>query len=217
MNKRFLYTVLGTAAATAGYLGFVRPRLLRLGATDEEVRRPMLGDELVANPTYVSTRAVTCETHPETVWPWIVQMGEQRGGFYSYEVLDRLVDMKLHGAHRILPRYQDLDVGDELDLEGNIVVRAIEPEEAVVLGPGGHPSDFDVAWTIGVYPTPEGHTRLVSRVRAWFDTTSPRALAMLALADPVQLLLEQKFLQEIKTHAEGRSEKWPPEASLSVH
>lgn len=217
MNNKLLYSLIGTAAATAGYLRFVRPRLQRLGATDDEVHRPMLGDHLVDAPTYVTTRAVTIDTTPETVWPWIVQMGQDRGGFYSFEWLDRLVDMKLHGAHRILPRYQNLDVGDELDRQGRLVVRAIEPEEALVVGPGHHPDDLDFAWTIALYPDVGATTRLVSRLRAWFDVTSPRALAMLAAADPVQLMFEQKFLREIKIHAEGHSEKWPPEASLTLH
>ncbi len=63
-------------------------------------------------------------------------MGEQRGGFYSYDFIDRLLGMKVHSSHRILPHFQHLEEGDALDRQGNMVVRLIDPEQALVLGPG---------------------------------------------------------------------------------
>lgn len=213
MNKKIWFTALGTAATAVAYLKLLRPRLVNWGATPREAHRPMLGDDLVDNPTYTTTRAITIDTSPNNVWPWLVQMGEDRGGFYSYDFIDRLLGMKVHSAHRILPRYQDIDVGQRLDREGNMIVRAIEPDQALVLGPGNRMDDMDAAWALALYPHGEGRTRLISRTRAWFDLKSPRAVMLLTLLDPGHFVMEQKFLREIKAHAEGRSEKWPAESA----
>ena len=217
MNNKLWISALTTVGAAAGYLAFVRPRLMNLGATDEEIRRRMLGDQLIDAPTYVTTRAITIDTSADNIWPWLAQMGEHRGGLYSWEFLDRLLGRKFHSPHRILPRYQNLDVGDELDRDGHIVVHAIEPGEAVVLGPANNFEDIDARWTLQLVETSETTTRLVSRVCAKFDLTSPRALLFLAVADPLQLLFERKFLREIKEHAEGHAKQWPPETPITIH
>ena len=216
-RRRWWWPMLGAAAASAGYVKFVRPRLQRWGATDDEFQRPMLGDGLVHDPTVVTTRAIGIDTAPGDVWPWIVQMGEDRGGFYSYDVIDRLLGMKVHSAHRILPRYQELDVGQPLDRDGQMVVRGIEPGQAIVVGSSSDIPDIDATWTIAVYPDDRQQTRLVSRTRARFDFSSPRALLWFFLLDPGQFAMERKFLHEVKTHAEGRSEKWPYEGAPTLH
>ncbi len=216
-RRRWWWPVVGAAAVSAGYVKFLRPRLQRWGATDDEVQRPMLGDGLVHNPTYVTTRAIGIDTAPGDVWPWIVQMGEERGGFYSYDVIDRLLGMNVHSAQRILPRYQELDVGQPLARNGQMIVRGIEAGQAIVIGPSTDITDVDATWTIAIYPDGRQQTRLVSRTRARFDFSSPRALLWFLLLDPGQFVMEQKFLREIKTRAEGRSEKWPYEGAPTLH
>ena len=72
------------------YLRFIRPWQLRWGATDEEVARAMPGDDVVKHPTFDATRAVTIQARPEEIWPWLVQMGVKRAGWYSYDWLDNL-------------------------------------------------------------------------------------------------------------------------------
>ena len=97
-------------AATAAYLLYIRPWQLRWGATDEELERPMPGDEIVARSTFNATRAVTIEARPEEIWPYIVQIGMTRAGWYSYDLLDNL---GRPSARRILPQFQNLmKVGD---------------------------------------------------------------------------------------------------------
>src|SRR3712207_8025462 len=89
MDKRFTLRIL--AATTTGvailgvYMFCIRPWQLRWGATDEEVEHPMPGDEIVKDPTFNATRAVTIRARPEEIWPWIVQIGMTRAGWYSYE------------------------------------------------------------------------------------------------------------------------------------
>jgi hypothetical protein len=82
--------VIAGMVVLAIYLFVIRPWHLRWGATDAEVERAMPGDDEIKNPTHVTTRAVTIRTRPDEIWPWLVQMGYQRGGMYSYDWIDRV-------------------------------------------------------------------------------------------------------------------------------
>src|SRR5688500_18773128 len=73
----------------------IRPWHLRWGTTDEEIVRPMPLDDRVVAPTYVTHRAVTIQAAPEAVWPWLVQIGEGRAAFYSYDLIERVMGMKV--------------------------------------------------------------------------------------------------------------------------
>jgi len=75
---------------TAAYLLYVRPWQLRWGAFDEKIERPMPGDEIVKRPTFDATRAITIRARPQEIWPWIMQVGMTRAGWYSYDLLDNL-------------------------------------------------------------------------------------------------------------------------------
>ena len=93
--------VIGTAVA--GYILLVRRWQLRWGATDEECDTALPGDDLIANPDLVATRAITVPAAAEQVWPWIAQLGQGRGGFYSYDALENLVGCNIHSADQIGP------------------------------------------------------------------------------------------------------------------
>jgi hypothetical protein len=206
-----------TAATAAGYLyaRFLRPRMLRWGATDEEIARPMLGDDQIDRPLVVTNRAVAVEAPPQNVWPWLVQMGElPRGGFYSYEWVERLMGMTVENSGRIMPEYQELRPGDSLDRAGNMTVRAIDPGRTLVLGP---PPGLwlDSTWAMAVYPAGEGRTRLVSRVRAQVKRWTPTALPMMVALDPGQFVMERKFLLEIKKRAEALARERPQESATA--
>ncbi len=99
----------GALAFGALYVLVVRPRAARWGATDEEATRRMPGDGVVPGRAYVATRAITIDALPEDVWPWIVQMGSGRGGWYA---LDRLDNGGVPSADQVIPQLQDLQVGD---------------------------------------------------------------------------------------------------------
>jgi hypothetical protein len=115
------------------YLQVIRPWQLRWGATDDEVRRPMPGDELVTRPTFNATRAVTVQAPPSLIWPWIVQIGFGKAGWYSYDLLD---NFGRPSAKRIIPELQHLQPGDVVPFyqgigapEGvGLKVKALEPE-----------------------------------------------------------------------------------------
>jgi hypothetical protein len=94
------------------YLLIVRPWHMNWGATDEEVRKRLPGDELVPHPTFESTRAITVHAPAKEVWRWLAQLGQDRGGFYSYDRLENLAGANIYNAARIVPEMQHLKVGD---------------------------------------------------------------------------------------------------------
>lgn len=197
------HVVIGSLGAAAGYALAVRPRHLRWGATDAEVRRAMPRDQDVPHPTYVTNRAVTIAAPPEQVWPWLAQMGEwPRGGYYSYVWIERLMGMQVANADAVLPALQRVEEGDVLDRMGYMTVKAVEPGRYLVLGPPDAAADVDSTWALALYPRVDGTTRLVSRVRARLPR-GPRGLLWWALLDPGQFVMERKMLLGIKRRAEA--------------
>ena len=97
-----------------GYATLIRPRILRWGATDEEAAERLPGDEVVAQPRYQTTHAVTIHARRSEVWPWLVQLGQGRGGLYSYDWLENLFGLGFRSADRIIPDLQRLAVGDQV-------------------------------------------------------------------------------------------------------
>jgi hypothetical protein len=208
--------LVGAAAALTGYTRFIRPWTLTWGATPEEVSSRLPGDDLVRGQ-YVTTHAITIARPATQVWPWLVQMGYQRGGWYSYDRLEKAVgigDFADGGsAQRILPDLQSLIPGDTVDLSpnGGFTVVGLKPERSLVLripmdpltgGPASHSSRvvLDWTWAFVLQPTTQG-CRLIIRVRG---DLRPRWLALtLPLLDPIHLMMERKMLQTIKQRAEA--------------
>lgn len=91
---------------------FLRPGRLTWGATPGEAARTLPGDELIPNPKWSYTHVVAIHTAPGAIWPWLLQMGDNRGGLYSYDFLENLAGCNMHSADRIVPELQDLKVGD---------------------------------------------------------------------------------------------------------
>jgi hypothetical protein len=155
------------AALAAGLEVATYPRwrqwCLSWGATDEEVARTLPGDDLLAGPDIVSTRAVRIDAPASSIWPWLVQMGPGRGGAYTYDWIENLFGLGMHSADGILPQFQDLKVGDaqRLGKRGPVLrVSALEPERALVL----RSDDGNWIWAFILVPEGTG-TRLISRNR----------------------------------------------------
>ncbi len=133
MRLRTPLLILGAAAAGAvvAYKARIEPWWRSWGVDPDEAIRALPGDEIVGTPDVVDTRAVTIDAPPSAVWPWLVQMGYGRGGWYSYDA----VDMRGTSATEILPELQQLEVGDLLPThpDGGFVVRTVEPEHALVV------------------------------------------------------------------------------------
>jgi hypothetical protein len=173
------------------------------GATDEEVRGTMLGDQQVALPGYQTTLGVTINAAPADIWPWLMQLGHRRGGLYSYDWLDRLFGyLDAPSAERILPEWQKLSVGDEIPIGrgGGFPIKAIEPLRSLVLA--GQPPGFEWSWELALVPVGSGRTRLLSRSRARTPRTLQSALIMVVMT-PAAFLMTRKMLLGIKRRAEA--------------
>ena len=101
-----------TLAVGAAYAASRWPEMATWGATPDEVSATMPGDDVVGVPRYRTTHAVTIQAPVQRVWPWLVQMGQGRGGLYSYDRLENALGLQIHSADRIVPELQDLQVGD---------------------------------------------------------------------------------------------------------
>ena len=135
-GKRIIGGVaLATGVWAVSYPVLLRHRCLTWGATPDEVARVLPGDELLGTADIVSTRAVTIDAPPDAVWPWLVQMGSGRGGAYTYDWIENLFGLGMHSANEVLPQFQDVNVGDEMQLGPNRPKMRVEVMDA---GAGVH-------------------------------------------------------------------------------
>jgi hypothetical protein len=173
---------------------------LAWGATDDEADGPLPGDDLLADPEIVSTRAVWVGAPPEAIWPWLVQMGPGRGGAYTYDWIENLFGLGMHSADKILPELQDLQVGDaqRLGARGPVLrVAGLEPRKSLVL----RSDDGLWVWSFTLVPAAAG-TRLISRNRIARTGTSALARTLYRyLMEPGSLIMERKMLLGIKRRA----------------
>lgn len=195
------------AALVASFHFVYRPWQMNWGATSEEISRPMPGDEIVGAPNFDATRAVTVEAPAERIWPWIVQIGYRRAGFYSWDILD---NDGVASAERIMPEYQGLRLGDVVPLSASSGARValIEPPEQLLLV---FQSDTAATWAWGLYPIDAGRTRLVSRLRVRL----PR-LATRVMLDAFEIVMMRKHLLGIKRRAERAGPPADPEGLQST-
>ena len=181
----------------------IRRWMARWGTTRSDLTRVMAGDSLIADPTYSGTMAVIVNARPEHIWPWLVQMGYQRGGLYSYDWLDRLFGfLDRPSATRILPEFQHLAAGDEIPVGRGPAwpVATIEPHRALVLdmrNTGG----IDWVWQFGLYPVDEKRTVLVSRSRVHARTAW--AWLLTSAIEPAGFVMTRRMLLGLKQRAES--------------
>jgi hypothetical protein len=187
------------------YLLCARPYQLHWGATEEEVKRPMPGDELDPAPAFLATRAITIDGAAKDIWPWLLQMGYGRAGFYGYDILENLGSPRgIRSAEHILPEFQHFTAGDEVPISpvARMVFHAVERNQYLIWsgtsGKGG--------FTWALYPIDESHTRLVSRIHWTHHWTQPDLLALDLFTEFTDHLAVRKILHGIKNRVEGRRE-----------
>jgi hypothetical protein len=185
---------LGTIAALVAYRLWIQPWQHRWGATDDEVHRTMPGDGLIPDAAS-TTRAITIAAPPEQVWPWLVQLGYGRAGWYSYDWID---NDGQPSADRIIPELQRLQVGDQILMLPGMGprVREVEPNRYFVAG------DQEAGvWCLALSPA-VGGCRLVSRWRVDWPLTPATAFWIL-LSDPGAFVMERRMLKGIRSRAEA--------------
>lgn len=208
--------LLGFIALTlCAYAVFVRPRLLHWGATDEEVQSPFPGAELVPGGTRSATMGVTIDAPPSQVWPWLVQMGYGRAGWYSWDYLD---NFGRHSAQTLHPEWQNIQIGDYLggpdvsELERKAwEVAALEPEH--FLGLRSRIPKSESLWGFRLKEVPEGQTRLT--VSGYWNM-QPRWLqpfASFALLEWTHWIMQTKQFAELKRRVEQTHAATPQDAT----
>ena len=203
----FLGAVVLTGAMAALYALAVRPWQLRWGATAAESQDELPGDGIIPRADLVSTRAIGIDASPDHVWPWIAQLGQGRGGFYSYDCLENLAGCDIHSADQIVSRWQDVEEGDEVNLAPGmaLVVAGVEPGRSLVLrggvpmGPSDPPYDF--TWSFAVRESASGGSRLLVRERYAYNKAWTAILV--EPVEAISFLMTQKMLRGIRRRAEA--------------
>lgn len=201
------------------YDAVISPRQMTWGAARNEIHRKWPGDDIIPSPAYESLHAVTISAPASQVWPWLLQIGENRGGFFSYDWLENLSGADIHTIQHIVPELQHEEVGDPILLSPNVglVVWELVPERALVLramdpntGQAVKPDIdanvfFNATWSFILDETSGGPTRLIARFRA---DGNPRTLmkeGMHYLLETPHFIMERKMLLNIKKLAEQMS------------
>lgn len=189
----------------------------RWGTQPGEFLQPLPGDELVPQAQMGYTRAITIAAPTHRVWPWLAQLGQGRGGLYSYDGLENLAGCNIHSTERILPEHQNLQPGDLIRLGPKgypcFSVAALEPGRSLVLigadpkteQPGVYseerPKGYSFAtWQFILQPVAESTTRLLVRQRLVY---SPEIAWVWRLTEPVGFVMERKMLLGIQQRAEA--------------
>ena len=198
-TRRRDWLVVRVLAAAVPIYGLVlRPRILRWGATDEEANSTLPGDELLEDADGVATRAIDIHAPASAVWPWLAQMGPSpRGGAYTYDWIENLLGLDMHSSDRVLPEFQDPQVGDTIAYGPNLMrLERVEPERVIAWrAPNGN-----WVWTF-VLGEHAGTTRLISRNRFRLPRFIDR-LGMLPM-ELGSLVMERRMLRGIKERAEA--------------
>jgi hypothetical protein len=204
-GDRRLLRCLGEVAVASPRFAFAplyRPWHLRWGATEDEVAAAMPGDDIVPRPSFNATRAITIAASPEDVWPWLVQLGYGRAGWYSYDLFDNAARPS---ASRILPEFQHPSIGDWVPMASKVnqttafKIKALEPNRSMLW------EKPNSTWFWQLIPRDgEQKTRLVTRLRTYYDWRgSPgNALLTLTIFEFGDFPMMRKLLLNVKRRAE---------------
>lgn len=227
MNTKLLKTFAGAAAvggALAAYSYKIRPWHLRWGATDEETIEFLPGDDVKPDAEIQATHAITIDAPPRDVWKWLVQIGQGRGGFYSYDWLENIFGLRIYNTDEVKSDWQRLKIGDFVrgahdewlggrfkNKAGWFVVR-MEENHALVL----RDEIERGSWAFILRPIEETKTRLIIRGRGNKPKTLPTKIFHYGLMEPAHFIMERKMLLTLKKRAEDFSANHLNEAELDL-
>ncbi len=214
-------TLAGLAsAAAAAYALAIRPWMSRWGAAEDELLSAFPGDDLIPTAKIDMTHAITIRATPAQVWPWLVQIGQGRGGFYTYDWIENIAGLNIHSATRILPEHQGLQLGDQVPLAPDgtgMQVATLEAEKTLVLHsdtrsniigglPTMRPDDYLAGlWGFHLVEVEPGLTRLVERFKVDWNPGLVNNLAYHIFLEPVSFIMERGMLLGIKQRVESGS------------
>lgn len=198
MTLFWLGALLALVLAAAAFVRWVRS----WGATAAEVAGALPGDELVPQAQMNATQAITIDAPRGAVWPWLVQIGQGRGGFYSYAWLENLFGMDIHNVDHIIPELQQLALGDVVPFWRGVgvSVMAIEPPRLLLLGGSMRPSAVETGgtWLFLLEEPAPGQTRLVVRMRAMLMPQAWLAALMRIPSETASAIMQRRMLLGIR-------------------
>lgn len=197
--------ILGLLAVCVVTIILLTPWMDRKGTTKQEQTASLPGDDLIANPVRTANRAITVRAAPQQIYPWIVQTGADKAGFYSYTWLENLVGCKMAKDEQIREEWQNLQVGDLMKMCASepapppYEVAMLVPDTAVVFGHREQDEWVDL-WSFVLIPQPDGSTRLIAR------TQTNMTGGFWEIIRPISFMMEQKMLATIKQLAESNAD-----------
>ena len=193
-----VYPLIFIAIGIVFYLGFIRPRQVRWGATDEEVTLMLPGDDIVRKPSFNATRAITIQARPEAIWPWLLQIGSKRAGWYSLDWID---NAGILSTERIIPELQHMEIGDFVpmtpDGKNGMWVKDCETNRSMLWWD----KKANSTWLWWLEPIGANQTRLITRLRVRYSWASVWLLYYL-LQDVGDIVMMRKCMLGIKRRAE---------------
>lgn len=207
---RLLTLIALIAGLVIGYANVLRPWLLNWGSTPEETRMSLPGDELTPTALRNYTRALTIHAPAEKIWPWLIQMGADRAGLYSYTWLEKAIACPQENADSINPAWQSPQVGDKVLLCPDPAappayeIAQIVPNQAFILGHRAGPADglsegaWAETWGFILVPVDANTTRLVIRTRSQIDP------AWMTMLEPGVFIMERGMMLGIQQRAQDR-------------
>jgi len=205
---RLRYAVLFVLLLVAVYYVIIHPWMTNWGSTAAERQMALPGDELIPDEAGHSTKAITINASPGVIWQWLVQIGQNRAGYYTYTWLENLIGSDIHNVNEIHPEWQTLDVGDVwgvvppdylggLGKGAGFHVRMIEPGQVIVL---------EIMGAHVIEPIDERTSRLIVR-----GESGPGNPILTMVVDPIVFTLERRMLLGLKSRAEGQ-----PDAPIAL-
>ena len=212
MCSRRIVGVIGVLGGL--YWALLRRPVLTWGTTRAEMTSRLPGDELLQDADGVSTRAIEISARATDVWPWVAQMGPSpRGGAYTYDWIENLLGLNMHSVDRVLPEFQDPQIGDTIGFGTNLMrLERVDPGRSLAW----RSEDGSWVWMF-VLDEHDGRTRLISRNR--FRLPSLAARIGMVPMEPASLVMERKMLRGIKERAEqlaASSHKAPPHPTYAT-
>jgi hypothetical protein len=203
------------------FLTYVRPWYLRWGASDAELTRSLPGDDIIPDATAQQTRAITIQAPIERVWPWLAQLGQDRGGFYSFDLLENLVGCEMPVDDVLRPEHQVWRLGDKLWMyppdkaggAGFATLRSYVPGRALGFATRAVGTGLDEpengSWSFVLQPIDARRTRLLIRGRLAPGRSTAGVAFDRLVFEPIHFFMERRMMLGIKDLAEGRSRGRP--------
>jgi hypothetical protein len=178
------------------YIVVVRPYAMQWGATADELTMPLPGDIYIQPNQVVSTRALTIHASADAVWPWLAQIGQNRGGFYSYHWLENLFAADMHNTRAIVPEWQWPAPGDRVYYQRDGLfaeIDVVDPQRTLSMG----------GWTFYLKPIDDETTRLVVRYPSFPIAGPADAFYYYTIFEPAHLVMEFGMMMGLKVAAES--------------